>query len=451
MKRALPAMGLIGLSLLFLWSAQSAGPGDRFWPQWRGPLATGVAPFADPPTEWSETKNVKWKTEIPGKGSATPVVWGDKIFVLSAVPTDKPAPAKADSTPAPEEGGQRRRGPGGIQPTHVQQFVVLAINRRDGGILWKKVVREELPHEGTHPTGTWASPSAVTDGQHLWAHFGSRGLYCLDMRGNVKWEKDLGDMTVKLGFGEGSSPALHGDRLVLLWDHEGDSFIVALDKMTGNELWRTPRQEKTTWSTPLVVEDGGKAQVITAATNNVRSYDLATGKLLWEGPGLTPNSIPTPVYGDGMVYVTAGFRGNALFAIKLAAVKGNIAADSDAIVWKYDRDTPYVPSPLLYEDKLYFLKSNNGILSCFNARTGEKLYGEQRVESVPNVYASLVGAAGRVYVTGREGAVAVIQHGPEYKLLATNTLQDGFDASPALVGGEIYLRGKKYLYRISKN
>lgn len=446
MKKAAPAISVICLSLIFIWSAQSAVPSDRFWPQWRGPLMTGVAPHADPPTEWSETKNVAWKTEIPGKGSGTPVIWGDKIFVLTAVPTDKAAPAKPEEPAA--EGAQRRR-PSGIQPTHVQQFVVMAINRSNGKVLWQKVVREALPHEGTHPTSTWSSPSAITDGETVWAHFGSFGLYALDMKGNVKWEKDFGDMTIKLGFGEGSSPALHGDKLVLLWDHEGESFIVALDKKSGKELWRTPREEKTTWSTPLVVEHGGKAQVITAATNNIRSYDLASGKLLWQGPGLTPNSIPSPVYGDGMVFLTAGFRGNALYAIKLDAVKGDVAADSEAVVWKYDRDTPYVPSPLLYGDKLYFLKSNNGILSCFNARTGEKHYGEVRVEGVPNVYASLVGAAGRVYVTGREGAVAVVQHGPEYKVLATNTLEDGFDASPALVDSEIYLRGKKYLYRIS--
>jgi outer membrane protein assembly factor BamB len=436
-------------------SAHPPADSDKYWPQWRGPLATGVAPAGDPPIEWAADKNIKWKVEIPGKGSATPIVWGDTIYVLSAVPTDKRPPGKeappAGAAPAaPAEGQQRRAGPPrGPMPDFIQQFTVIAINRKDGKTLWQRVVREELPHEGTHPTGTWASCSAVTDGQTLFAHFGSRGLYALDMKGNVKWEKDLGDMTIKNGFGEGSSPALDADRLVIIWDHEGESFITALDKKTGKELWRTPRDEKTTWTTPLIVEHAGRKQVITAATNKVRSYDLADGKLLWEGPGLTPNSIPSPVHANGVVYVMSGFRGNALYAIRLAEAKGDITTAPQAVAWKYDRDTPYVPSPLLYGDELYFLKSNNGILSVFNAKTGEKLYGEQRLEGVPNVYASPVGAGGRIYIAGREGGVAVIARGPEFKLLAINQLDDGFDASPVVVGTELYLRGKKHLYRIS--
>jgi outer membrane protein assembly factor BamB len=419
---------------------------DRNWPTWRGPHATGVSPKGNPPIEWSETKNVRWKTEIPGKGSASPIVWGDKVFVLTAIPTEKRDPAKA--SPAPAEAAPQR-GPRGPQPEFIQQFAIFAVSRKDGKILWQKVLREELPHEGTHPTGTWASPSAVTDGELVWAFFGSRGLYCLDMKGNLKWEKDLGDMRIRNGFGEGSSPALYADRLIIKWDHEAGSFLVALDKKTGRELWRTPREEATSWSTPLVVVHEGKPQVVTSATSRVRGYDFSTGALLWEGPGLTPNAIPSPVAGDGIVYLTSGYRGNALLAIRLAAAKGDLAG-TEAIVWKYDRDTPYVPSPLLYGEELYILKSNNGILSAFNAKTGEPFYTQQRIEGVPNVYASPVGAGGRVYVAGREGAVAVLERGREFKVLAVNTLEDGFDASPAVVDNEIYLRGRKFLYCISE-
>jgi outer membrane protein assembly factor BamB len=405
----------------------------------------GVAPHARPPVEWSESKNVRWKVEVPGKGSATPVVWGDRIYVLTAVPGEKRAPAPAPE-PAPASGRGR---PPGIAPDSVQKFTVLALRRSDGKVLWERVVREELPHEGTHPTGTWASASAVTDGELVYAHFGSRGLYALDQGGKVVWEKDLGDMKVKLAFGEGSSPALGRDRLFVQWDHEGESFLVALDRKTGKELWRQKRDESTSWATPLVVEHAGRAQVVTSATNRVRSYDAATGDVLWETPGMTQNAIPTPVHADGLVILTSGFRGNALLAVKLAEARGDLSA-SPAVAWRLDRDTPYVPSPLLYGDLLYFLKGNNGLLSCFNARTGERLYGPERLEGVPNVYASLLGADGRVYVAGRDGATAVVRRGPTFKVLATNTLDDGFDASPVAVDAELYLRGTKHLYRISE-
>jgi len=429
-----------------------AADGDRFWPQWRGPLLTGAALHGDPPVAWSETKNVKWKVEIPGKGSGTPVIWGDTIFVLTAIPTGKRAPdAVADkaATTASDTGGERRQGPPrGITPEFVQRFTILAINRKDGKTLWQRSLREALPHEGTHATSTWASASALTDGERVYAFFGSHGLYALDMKGKVKWEKDLGDMTIKLGFGEAASPALHGDRLVVNWDHEGDSFIVALDKRTGKEIWRTPREEKTTWSTPLVVDVNGRAQVITSATSRVRSYDLATGELLWHATGMTANAIPTPVHSDGLVFLTSGFRGNALLAVRLAEARGDIT-NSPAIVWRYDRDTPYVPSPLLTGGQLYVLKGNTGILTSFDARTGKKLYGEQRLDGVPNVYASPLGVAGRIYVAGRDGGVAVVQQGPEFKQLAANQLDDGFDGSPVAAGNELYLRGQKFLYRIS--
>ncbi len=450
MRRIVPVFPFSIVAILAAAVAPGANPaadGDN-WPQWRGPQATGATATGNPPVEWSETKNVKWKVEIPGKGSSTPVIWGDKIFVLTAVPTGEAVKPPEAEEPGGAQGGQRRRGPRGVQPTHRQKFTVLAISRATGKMLWQTAVREELPHEGHHPTNTWASHSAITDGQNVYAFFGSRGLYCLDMNGKLKWEKDLGDQTTRLGFGEGSTPALHGDRLIVLWDHQGDDFIVALDKKTGKELWRTPREEDTSWSTPLVVEHGGKLQVITAATAAVRSYDFETGKLLWQGPPLTPNAIPSPVAADGMVYAMAGFRGNALHAIRLGEAKGDIAG-TDAIAWQYDRDTPYVPSPLLYQGQLYMLKSNNGIVTAFEAKSGEKLYGPERLEAVPNVYASPTGAGGRVYIVGREGGAAVLQAGPEFKVLATNKLEDGFDASPVVVGNELYLRGQKYLYRIS--
>ncbi|MFQ5788975.1 MAG: PQQ-binding-like beta-propeller repeat protein [Acidobacteriota bacterium] len=418
---------------------------ERYWPQWRGPHATGVSPHGSPPVEWNEEKNVQWKVRIPGRGKSTPVIWGDRLYLTTAIPTDKSV--SPDSVAQP-------RGHGGfhhpaVSPaTRYYQFVILAIDRATGKTVWQRTVREDLPHEGTHEYGTFASMSAITDGERVYAFFGSRGLYCFDTEGKLLWEKDLGDMIIRLGFGEGASPVLHEDKIVVSWDHEGESFILALNRETGEELWRTERNEITSWATPLVVEHDGGAQVVTSATRRVRSYDLATGKLIWESAGMTLNTIPSPVAADGMVYVTSGFRGNALLAIRLSAARGDIT-DSDAIVWKHDRDTPYVPSPLLYEDTLYFIKRNSNVLSALDAKTGQQ-YFRRRLEGLNNVFASPVGADGRVYVTSREGTTAVIKSGHQPEVLATNTLDDGFDASMAIADSEIYLRGGQYLYRISE-
>jgi len=246
------------------------------------------------------------------------------------------------------------------------------------------------------------------------------------------------------------TPALHGDTVVVTWDHQGPSFIVALDKNTGKEIWRKDRDEVDTWATPLVVEHNGVTQVITAGTNRVRSYNLASGELLWEGAGLTMNPIPSPVFADGVVYLMSGYRGNALRAIRLADAKGDVTGTS-AVLWEHNRDTPYVPSPLLYENNLYFLKSNSAILTTLDARTGQPLYGPLRLEGLSEVYASPVGAAGRVYLLGRDGNALVIENSPEFKILARNALDDGFDASPAIVGEEMYLRGYRSLYKIAAN
>ncbi|MEK7728064.1 MAG: PQQ-binding-like beta-propeller repeat protein, partial [candidate division KSB1 bacterium] len=410
---------------------------EKNWPQWRGPGANGVAQHANPPLEWSETKNIRWKIEVPGKGLSSPIVWGDRIFLTSAIATE---PSAAPEAPATGEG--RRRG---IAPTSKHKFVVLAFSRSNGKILWERTALEALPHEGTHNDGSWASNSAITDGEHVIAHFGSRGIFCYDMQGKLAWQIDLGDMTTRNGFGEGSSPALHGNTLVINWDHEGESFIVALDKRNGKELWRAKREEITSWSTPLIVTHEGKTQVIVSATNRVRAYDLATGALLWECGGMTTNAIPSPVAKDGVVYVMSGFRGSALFAIQLAAAKGDITG-TPAMIWQYPQDTPYVPSPLLYGDKIYFLKVNSGILSCLNAKTGAVHYGPQRLEEIANIYASPVAAAERVYLTGRDGMTLVLKHGATFEVLACNQLDDAIDASPAIVERELYLRGRKFLY-----
>ncbi len=432
-----------GAAALGLAAAGGPGETEHYWPQWRGPLASGAAPDARPPVEWSETKNVRWKVEVPGRGLSTPIVWGDLVFVTTAVPTDKPLKPRANTTSAPRP---RRRFPAVQEPDRAQDFLVLAYRRDNGELRWSATVREEFPHEGTHQDGSFAAASPVTDGERLYVSFGSRGLYCLDMNGERVWEKDLGLMSTKLAFGEGASPALHGDRLVLTWDHEGQSFVIALDRKTGDELWRTVRDENTTWATPLIVSDDRTTHVVTSGTKRVRSYDLESGRVLWEAPGLTRNVIPSPVFGDGIVYLTSGFRGNALYAVRLAAARGELSGEP-AIAWRHDEDTPYVPSPLLYANGLYFLKSNSAILTRLDAASGKRDFME-RLEGLQNVYASPVAADGRVYVVGRDGTTAVLGAGPTLEVLAVNLLDDEIDASPALVGADIYLRGHRYLYRI---
>ena len=481
MKSLRPFCTATALFVVLLATAQAARAADENWPQWRGPLGTGVAPSAEPPTKWSESENVKWKVKLPGKGSSTPIVWEKYVFIHTAMPAGAAEAARADGAAAvavggatvspvllqdqqQQPGGRRGGGPGGQRepggrggrggfgggaaPTEKYQFVLLCLDRATGDTVWRKVVREEVPHEGHHRDHGFASYSPVTDGKLVFAHFGSRGLHCYDLQGNLKWQKDFGRMQTKNSFGEGSSPALHGDTLVVNWDHEGDDFIVALDKNTGEERWRTGRDEDTTWSTPLVVEHDGRAQVIVSATRKVRSYDLKTGKQIWEVAGMTANAIPTPVAADGVVYLTSGFRGSALLAIKLGR-EGDLTG-TDAIVWQHNKGTPYVPSPLLYDNRLYLFSGNNGVLSCFDAKTGKMVIDSQRVEDLEGVYASPVGAAGRVYLVGRNGTTVVIKNADKYEELATNVLDDRIDASPALAGKEMFLRGQQHLYCIAE-
>ena len=410
------------------------------WASWRGPLGTGVAPRGNPPVEWSEEKNVRWKTAIPGKGHSTPIVWGDRIFLTTAVPYGKALVHEHEHADGAHNNVDARQR---------MKFTVLAVDRRDGAMLWQRTVRSDHPPESAHESGSWASNSAVTDGERLYASFGSSGLYCLDLDGELLWEKDFGDLQILHGHGEGSSPALHEDTVVVNWDHQGESFVIALDKRTGKQKWKVARDEVTSWSSPLIVEHGGKSQVIIAATRRVRAYDLASGDLIWECGGLSGNVVASPVAADGFVYVTNSYNTRAMLAIRLEGAKGDITG-TDAVVWSRDRDTPYVPSPVLYDNALCFLKHYQGLLTCVNAKSGEALFGPERLPGIRNVYASLVGAAERIYITDISGTTAVIKHGNKLELLAQNRLEDSFSASPAIVGDELFLRGERNLYCIAK-
>jgi outer membrane protein assembly factor BamB len=433
-------------------SIRAQNPDNAHWPQWRGPFFNGMA-RGDAPTEWSDTSNIKWKVEIPGRGYSTPVIWGDRIFLTTAIPTGKPAAVQPtptpDQPPAGEQGGRRRPGrDSGPQLEH--KFDVLAFDRKTGRLLWQKTAKVAVPHEGYHRAyGSFASNSPVTDGKHVYASFGSRGIYAYDFNGKLIWEKDLGvQMKMRLGFGEGTAPLLLGDRLIVVFDHEEGSFIVALDKRTGKELWRMPRDERSSWSTPYAIEHAGRKQVVVTGTTRVRSYDPDSGKVLWEAGGLGANVIPVPVSQDGVVYVMSGYRDPRLMAIKLGK-EGDLTG-TDSILWSQTRGLSYTASPVLYENKLYVV-TDNGLITAFNATTGEPHYAQVRLPKAYNFKASPVGANGKLYLATEDGDVVVVKMGEKFEVIATNTLEDQvFIATPVIAGGELYLRGQNHLFSISQ-
>ena len=447
------------------------------WPSWRGVAHDGMA-RGDAPLTWDTTENVKWKVAIPGRGHSSPVVWGNQIFVTTAIPIDtgststqssarRGRPANAGGAGAgvhptgagtarsrsgghpgggqiPRRGGWSPHGSSGPQTLH--RFVLLSIDKTTGEVLWERTATEATPHEGFHAQyGSFASNSPVTDGEHVFAYFGSRGVYCYDLDGTLIWQQDLGQMRKILQFGEGTPLALHDDRLIIKRDHEGESFVFALDKSTGAELWRTARDEITSWSPPLVVEHQGRTQVVVAATKRVRSYDFETGALIWEVAGLGRNQIPAPVHQGDMVYVMSGFVAPNLMAIRVGE-QGDLTG-SDAIVWENRQANSYAASPVLHEQQLYVL-TDSGILTNFDAATGEVRYRE-RLPGPSNFKASPIGVNGKLYLASEEGRVFVVKMGPEFELLGTNTIDEAmFITTPAIVDGEIFLRSQDSLYRI---
>ncbi len=428
-KVAAPFCLLAGLWLGLAQHAGSAAETVGVWPQWRGPMQTGEAPASKPPVSWSETNNVRWKTRIPGSGSSTPVIWKDRVFLTTALPAGEPGTSE-NGTPA-------------------YSFDVLCLNRKDGKILWRKTARQTVPHEKHHQDHGYASGSPITDGEFLFAYFGSRGLHCYDLDGNPKWSREFGKMQTRNSFGEGASPALSGETVVVNWDDEStNDFIAALDRKTGKELWRTPRNESTGWATPLIVTVGGKQQVIVNASTRVRSYELGTGKQLWECGGQTANAIPTPVAANDTVYVTSGFRGSAVMAIDVTRT-GDLTG-TDAVRWSRAKNTPYVPSPLLTAGLLYLVSGNNPVLTCLQTETGEPAFEAARLEGLNGIYASPVAAGGHIYVLGRNGTAVVLKSGRTLEVVSTNRLSEKTDASPAIVGSELFIRGHESLYCIAE-
>lgn len=419
-------------------STENAG---QNWHDWRGPLGTGASLDAKPPTSWSEEENIRWKTTLPGLGHSSPIVWGDLVIATSAEPVGEAFTPVTDQRPGSHDN---------LPVDHEHQYLVLAYDRNTGKERWRTKVAQNIPHEGGHDTGSLASASPATDGQRVYAFFGSHGLFALDRDGRIIWEKQLGKMHSKHGHGEGASPVVHGQQLFVNWDQEGPSFLLALDSATGKENWRVQRDEATSWASPIIAIVDGRPQLVVAGTNRIRGYDTTTGETIWECGGLSANVVATPVYQDGLLIAASSYDTRALLAIDLNGATGDLT-DSDRVRWRTNQKTPYIPSPLLYQGQLYYLRHYQGILSRVDFRDGEETAAPVRINGFNEIYSSPVAADDRIYITNREGTTIVISHSQYPRLLSVNPLDDSFSASPALVGTEIFLRGEKHLYAIGSN
>jgi outer membrane protein assembly factor BamB len=413
------------------------------WPHWRGPEANGNAPRANPPIKWDAKTNIKWKAEVPGRGSATPIVWGDQVFVATAIPTDREI--DPEKLPKLDPRYEKRT----TRPTNYYQFVILCFDRRTGKLRWQQKAAEELPHEGHHQTHSYASSSPTTDGKFLYVSFGSFGIYCYDLDGKLQWQRHLGRLNTRLGWGETVTPVIHGDSLLLNWDQEADAALICVDAKTGKTKWKAPRDEVTSWNTPLVVEHKGKHQVIVNGMKRIRSYDLETGKPLWTCGGMTLNAIPSPVASRGVAYIMSGYGGKGgAVAISLDGI-GELTGN-DKLLWRHDHGTPYVASPALADGRLYFTYNKANLLTVLDAKTGRVLVDRERLHGQNEFYASPTAAAGRVYLVDRAGTTAVIKQGDKFEVLAVNRLDDPIDASPVAVGKQLFLRGANTLYCIEE-
>jgi len=406
------------------------------WHQWRGPFANGTAADgAAPPIEWSNSDNIGWTADLPGEGTSTPIVWGNQVFVLSAEQTDR----EAEVPPSLDERSKT------VPPDVYYRFFVTSVDRRTGEVLWQKLAAERVPHEGHHPTHTYAGGSPTTDGERLYVSFGSRGIYCYALDGQLLWKADLGNMRTRYGWGEAVTPVIHRDSLVINWDQEEGSFITCLDPATGRTKWKTERPaEVTSWNTPLITNVAGRDVVIANGTNKVRAYDLADGRELWSCGGQTVNAIPSPVRFEDSVIAMSGYRGSLAVSIPLD-VRDDVT-DSDSVRVLSRRGTPYVPSPLLHSRRLFFTGANRDILSVLDAATGQPITEQRRLAGLRSIYASPIAANEHLYFLGREGTCVVLKDDAAFSVAAVNQIDDRIDASPVAVGDSLFLRSWTKLY-----
>ncbi|MHC4205069.1 MAG: PQQ-binding-like beta-propeller repeat protein [Planctomycetota bacterium] len=417
------------------------------WPGWRGD-GRGISPEKNLPLKWSEDEGVKWKTPIPGAGHSSPIVWGKRIFVTTAVAED---PNVESFRGGMYMGGNRNKPD---ESGYAYRVICLDLNQ--GNVLWSKAVARQNPKTRRHTKNSYASETPITDGRYVFASFGSAGLYCIDFEGNLIWQRDLGLMRRKRGWGTGASPVLFRDIVIFNCDSDDDSYIAAFDKATGDQIWRTERNEGSSWGTPFLLEAGGRTTIITNASRRMRGYDAATGKLLWECAGGSMITVPSPVAAQGLVFLSSGH--NLLPKRPIVAIDPNASGDitppkgqsrSDGISWSHRSGGAYVPSPIAIDEYLY-VPLDRGSLSCYEARTGKAVYEKQKLGARNTITASPIAVDDRIYMQTEDGECYVVRPGPKFEILAVNKLDEVFCASPAVSAGKIFLRGRRHLYCIGK-
>jgi outer membrane protein assembly factor BamB len=445
--RLSPVLFLCLTALIAVHTSGSKAAISSNWPQWRGPESQGVSTEKNLPTEWSDTKNVLWKTPLPGRGFSQPIIWGNRVFLTTDVEGGT-APA-THKPPTHMMGGREFKHPEWYGVDLLHTFKVLCLDRDTGKLLWEKTAYEGTVYDYRHKRGNYAAPTPITDGKYVWAYFGSEGLYCYDFSGKLIWQKSLGPLPT-IGMGVGTSPLLYENTVILQCDeNEGkNSFLTAFDKKTGKEVWRVARPIQVSWTTPVIVKTPQREELITSGNEFLISYDPKTGKELWRTSGLKSHAIATPVVGHGLAILSSGYPAKVITAVKLGG-SGNLDG-SDKIAWRYNKGTAYVPSPILYGDYIY-LMSDAGILTCLNAKTGEVVYEGGRVPVATKFYgASPVAFEDKLLLTSDDGDTFVIKAGPKHEVLGTNSLGEPCRTSIAIADGKLFIRGEKHLYCIGK-
>jgi outer membrane protein assembly factor BamB len=435
--RWFPALvGLLGL-------ASQALAAPPHWAQWRGPDGQGIAHDEGVPLEWSPTKNVAWKTAIPGRGHSSPVVWGDRIFLTTAVEGEVVPGAKA-VTHLLE--GKEFVHPDGVGADRKHSLKLVALDAKTGRILWERTAWEGTPYDTRHKRGSYASPTPVTDGTLVHAYFGSEGLYTYDYQGRLKWSWKTGGIA-SFGVGVGTSPVLFGKLVIVQCDEDNGekSFIVGLDRKTGKEVWRTARSVEVSWATPVLVRSGGRAELVTAGNQAIVVYDPATGRELWRMKGLESNAVPSPVAGEGVVVLSGGYPAKVAVAVRPGGA-GDVTA-SDRVLWRYDKGTAYVPSPILVGGLLY-LVTDKGLITCLDAKTGKVYYEGGRPPVGASYMASPIAVAGHLLLPSMDGDTVVLKAGTTHEVVRSNPLGEPIAASLAVAGGRLYIRGEQHLFAI---
>jgi len=439
-------------SILFLGvlsSLLSAAPAveDANWPVFRGGLAAGVAEDPNLPDTWSTTKNVAWKTEIPGTGWSSPIVWGDRIFLTSVIQEGQGKPPKKGLY----FGGEQMK-----PPPDVHRWMVYCIDARTGKILWESLAHKGVPSSTHHIKNTYASETPVTDGERVFAYFGNLGLFCYALDGKPQWAQHWDSNPTAFGWGTAASPIVYKDRLYIVNDNDKHSFLVALDKFTGKDIWRVERDEKSNWATPFIWENDKRTEIITCGRKKVRSYDL-NGKVLWELGGMSSIAIPTPLAKGGLLYICSGYvndKRRPIFAIRPGA-SGDISLKEEEnsnewIVWCRKQAGPYNPSPIAYGDYLYVLY-DRGLFSCYDLRTGKEIYAKERMGPGATAFTTSPWAyGGKIFCLSEDGDTFVIKAGPKYERVGKNSLDEMCMATPAIAHGSLFIRTLTKLYRIEQ-